>query len=415
MSARTPFIPGGSRPSSRIAQKNDQNAEPAISQQVVTGQFTPDLNSPLHRTDASSKAQSIQKLPEKPSSASKPLNLNGFMKKSGPNQAPAHSPSRQTNLTRSRRDNPTSDSHSTENTLARREPAGNSSFNLITPVPRIANHSHPQPNSPESVFNTSTLASRQMATESENFKLNVSLSKGVPPQRVPVEENPSLPGLIPRNRSKRLRPDEDQDQDQDLMYLGSATGATTTVGKRYKPQMQQLDNPSEADYMRHSFSPQPFSSPVAPSHSGSDYLTSPKGANMYHQQNGEAHPGNLLPGSQNRLPNFDGNSLDRLLGCQTNAYVEDHMERYQQMATKWQECTMEEWVKGAEEIMGKYSKVLDFVKQHMESKLKLFASFDNKVDNHKTVLEERAKVLKGARQKLVSNSQTLLGGGAISL
>jgi len=43
--------------------------------------------------------------------------------------------------------------------------------------------------------------------------------------------------------------------------------------------------------------------------------------------------------------------------------------------------------------------------------MKLFASFDKKVDMHNNVLEEREKVLVGVREKLVVESGNVLGRG----
>ncbi|KAL0578988.1 hypothetical protein V5O48_003028 [Marasmius crinis-equi] len=417
MSARTPFIPPGSRPASRVSHKNDQSANSAM--QAATGQFHPDLNNPLHRADASSKPQSIQKSSGgmaqtslAVNNASKPLNLNGFLKKPGSNHA--SSPSKQGNLARSR---PSLDSSIVENSLAGRENTRNNPLSLVAPVPRAPTRSIPLSNSPERSYKPSTTlsTSHQPASDSEAFKLNLSLSKGGPPQRIPAEENKSLAGLIPRNRSKRVRPDEDEEQDSDLLYLGTVGGGGAPAsGKRYRAETQQVDSPAEAGYMRHSFSPQPFSSPVAPS-SGSDQPASPQAPNAY---NHDAHSGVSLPDqSQIRPPVPDGGSLEKLLGYPADAYVEDHLDHYQQLASRWQECTIEEWMKGADvaEIMGKYAKVLDFVKKHMELKLKVFASFDAKVDNHKSVLRERAKLLESGRQNLVSNGHSLLGGGAVTI
>jgi hypothetical protein len=43
--------------------------------------------------------------------------------------------------------------------------------------------------------------------------------------------------------------------------------------------------------------------------------------------------------------------------------------------------------------------------------MKLFASFDKKVDMHNNVLEEREKVLVGVRERLVLESGNVLGRG----
>lgn len=43
-----------------------------------------------------------------------------------------------------------------------------------------------------------------------------------------------------------------------------------------------------------------------------------------------------------------GDALDKLLGCHADAYIEDHMEKYEQLAAKWRDCSMEEWMHGAD-------------------------------------------------------------------
>ncbi|KAF9266434.1 hypothetical protein L218DRAFT_1074888 [Marasmius fiardii PR-910] len=440
MSARTPFIPSGSRPASRLTHTNNDQSVDSVVQPARNAQFAPEVNNPLRQSDLSSKAYKGPPgaVPDpKETVVNKPLNLKGLSKKNTalvPNSSPDSTRQLQPNTSRSRRDNPTMamDNQNAENSLnLRRE----SSMNLITPVPRLANQSTPpvfaRINSPETFKTSTSFSSNQASLEPEHFKLNLSMSKGagVPPQRVPIEENLSLPGLMPsRNRSKRTRPDEEEEEDPDLVYLGStglAGGAAAQVAKRYKPHGQQLDHSTEMDYMRPSFSPQPFSSPVShPRALGSDYNASPKGpANGFYRQQtgiveGRGHSGGSSSqdyGKSHGNGSTTGgemNSLDRLLGCQTSVYLDEHMARYQELSNKWQECTMEEWVKGSEEIMAKYIKVLDFVKKHMESKLKLLASFDTQIDDHKTVLKERDRVLDGVKQKLLSNGQNMLASGS---
>ena len=47
---------------------------------------------------------------------------------------------------------------------------------------------------------------------------------------------------------------------------------------------------------------------------------------------------------------FANNSggLTRLLGCDVDAYVEDHEEKYERCVERWKGCTIEEWITGAE-------------------------------------------------------------------
>ena len=39
--------------------------------------------------------------------------------------------------------------------------------------------------------------------------------------------------------------------------------------------------------------------------------------------------------------------IDRLLGPETNAYVEANMETYEKLVKRWSDCTVEEWKAGA--------------------------------------------------------------------
>jgi hypothetical protein len=46
---------------------------------------------------------------------------------------------------------------------------------------------------------------------------------------------------------------------------------------------------------------------------------------------------------------IDGSkTLDKLLGCDTDAYIEEHMEKYERAVNRWRECSMEEWIAGAD-------------------------------------------------------------------
>ncbi|KAG6817232.1 hypothetical protein H0H87_011289 [Tephrocybe sp. NHM501043] len=103
--------------------------------------------------------------------------------------------------------------------------------------------------------------------------------------------------------------------------------------------------------------------------------------------------------------------LDKLLGYGVNVYAEEHLEQYGRAIERWKECTMEEWIAGANEQAARFSKILDFVKEHMTSKMKLFASFDDKVDRHNNVLSEREKALEAVKGRLVKESAHVLGHG----
>ncbi|GLB44797.1 hypothetical protein LshimejAT787_1801340 [Lyophyllum shimeji] len=103
--------------------------------------------------------------------------------------------------------------------------------------------------------------------------------------------------------------------------------------------------------------------------------------------------------------------LDKLLGCDVDIFVEEHADQYERAAARWKQSTMAEWVAGADEQVARYSKILDFVKDHMTAKMKLFASFEADVDGHNAVLSARARNLEAVKDRLVQESANVLGSG----
>ncbi|KAI5122277.1 hypothetical protein M0805_002357 [Coniferiporia weirii] len=106
-------------------------------------------------------------------------------------------------------------------------------------------------------------------------------------------------------------------------------------------------------------------------------------------------------------------ALYRLFGVDMEQYFSEHVEQYEIAKKRWTSCSIEEWQTGADEITGKFSKLIDFVKDHMTTKLSLFASLHGRVNDHKAVLAERDTALKNMREKLVKDSGVFLEGGGI--
>ncbi|KIP09765.1 hypothetical protein PHLGIDRAFT_126068 [Phlebiopsis gigantea 11061_1 CR5-6] len=100
-------------------------------------------------------------------------------------------------------------------------------------------------------------------------------------------------------------------------------------------------------------------------------------------------------------------ALHRLLGTSLDAYVQDHSTAYEDAKKKWTECTFEEWMAGADEIAQKFTKLIDLVKDHMTSKVQVYAALHSKLAAQRTVLVEREQSLKDARETL------LRGGGSV--
>ncbi|KAF9016629.1 hypothetical protein BDZ89DRAFT_1045681, partial [Hymenopellis radicata] len=207
----------------------------------------------------------------------------------------------------------------------------------------------------------------------------------------------------PRISSKRSRNDFEDDQDGGYPYDTAYGNA-----KRYR-----IDDDENPQYANSNFSPSRMSSPIATSHH-SNYEPSPQARGFpRHREVEESQYEQQTPSQNNSQTQQEGGALNKLLGRDADLFVEEHTENYEILIEKWKNCTMDEWVAGADVIMGKYGKILDFVKGHMTTKLKLFATFDKHVDAHNVVLDDRAKVLSGVKQRLVKESGNILGASKV--
>ncbi|KAI0799984.1 hypothetical protein C8Q74DRAFT_383428 [Fomes fomentarius] len=103
-------------------------------------------------------------------------------------------------------------------------------------------------------------------------------------------------------------------------------------------------------------------------------------------------------------------ALYTLLGQDLDICVEAHADSYEQARKKWSECSQEEWTRGADELAERFGKLLDFVKEHMTTKLSLYASLQNRISEHRSVLSEREKALNEARESLVREGGAVVGG-----
>ncbi|KAK7678016.1 hypothetical protein QCA50_018956 [Cerrena zonata] len=105
----------------------------------------------------------------------------------------------------------------------------------------------------------------------------------------------------------------------------------------------------------------------------------------------------------------EDNALRRLLGQDLDEYAEKHYERYLETKKKWAECDYEEWKAGADEIMGKFTKMIDSVKEHMITKLSLYTTLHSSITDHRTVLADRETDLKNVRESLVRDGANVVG------
>ncbi|GJE97587.1 hypothetical protein PsYK624_138080 [Phanerochaete sordida] len=110
------------------------------------------------------------------------------------------------------------------------------------------------------------------------------------------------------------------------------------------------------------------------------------------------------------VPEREDHAVRRLLGRDLDAYVSAHISTYEEAKKKWSECSQDEWVAGAQEIADRFTELIDFVKDHMTTKLKLYASLHSTLSTHRTVLSGREDTLKTARESLVRDSDKVVSG-----
>lgn len=55
-----------------------------------------------------------------------------------------------------------------------------------------------------------------------------------------------------------------------------------------------------------------------------------------------------LPQAEQAAPDERRNAFEKLLGRDTNGFVQQNMEKYDALVKKWSECSEEEWIAGAE-------------------------------------------------------------------
>ncbi|KDQ59145.1 hypothetical protein JAAARDRAFT_192687 [Jaapia argillacea MUCL 33604] len=132
---------------------------------------------------------------------------------------------------------------------------------------------------------------------------------------------------------------------------------------------------------------------------------------QYRQQQHDYEPRSTPP-LQPQLPSVgQPHALHQLFGVDLDTYMERNLQTYHEKKQKWEACSTEEWQAGADELAGKFSSLMDFVKEHMTTKMGLYVSLHSKLASHQEVLGERQGVLKDARESLVRESGNVLGGG----
>ncbi|KAI0077552.1 hypothetical protein K474DRAFT_1771646 [Panus rudis PR-1116 ss-1] len=116
------------------------------------------------------------------------------------------------------------------------------------------------------------------------------------------------------------------------------------------------------------------------------------------------------------MPMVEENALHRLLGQDLDACTEKHYAKYMAAKKRWADCDESEWKAGGDELANKFSKLIDFVKDHMTTKLTLYTSLHSAVAAHRKTLTEREQSLKEAREGLVRDGANVVGsvGGTVA-
>ncbi|KAH7904278.1 hypothetical protein BJ138DRAFT_1184144 [Hygrophoropsis aurantiaca] len=70
---------------------------------------------------------------------------------------------------------------------------------------------------------------------------------------------------------------------------------------------------------------------------------------------------------------------------------------------KWENCTHEEWMKGADEIAADIQGLFNMVKNHMASKMNLYASLSQKIATHKDAVQVKTEKLKAMKQGIAGD------------
>ncbi|KAL1668185.1 hypothetical protein GGF50DRAFT_124286 [Schizophyllum commune] len=426
MSARTPFNP--TRPAA-AGTTGDTTAN-------ANQQFQPDPSNPLH-TDPPAPVNQAPKTKNSRASlgngatAPMPLNVASLKPKKRPNtpnsgKPTAHPASRTGDQPQARpaTADPSAQQHKTltNHRLANRESAHQSNaLNLAVSSPRTAPPNTPGPilqsNANANVFKHPGLpasAAHDLFPEDAHTPSSMT-----PLQRFsgynngqPMEDDPFFTSRVEeyeRRRSRGSAMESPPMGDQSLLRHGPIRGKRNRIEaddipaqaeypanpKRYKGNQMSVDGyDMPEDYDR------PLDNLSSPRSHHSEYQESPahrsppvrhrsrsrarRSQGPYAQQQSQAAYTQQAPIPAPAQPI----GIDRLLGPDTNAYVEANMETYEKLVKRWSDCTVEEWKAGAVAI----------------AKLALFASFDQKVDQHNKVLENRSKVLASAKEKVIRDT-----------
>ncbi|KAH0585616.1 hypothetical protein H2248_008844 [Termitomyces sp. 'cryptogamus'] len=463
MSARTPFMPIV-RPPSRLAAQEDT--------QTAHSPFTVDPNSPLNastvpknQVDANSQADATKNVSL--SVEAQPLNTSSLLKGRNSNQQGHSQSSTRRPFQFAPEKAPIRPGTADPRSKLDQKPNRSNSLNILAPIPRQA----PRPSSPSlstnsvsGIFTSNVplpmfrLPNLPLSTPNDNQSKNdthISNSAlGFPssnPHALPDMQKSQLPSPPNSLRSRGARnivttdleippppppftlnfSNSNQTGPQRVLLNPDGTRGTLADYTPIPDDMQLTLNRTNSLRLKRSYPDRELDSEhqneandfkrykkeddghyqrakSVASHPSSPGTVSVHSLNQIHTPDHSHRHMSPMDGHVNYFTN-NSSGLTRLLGCEVDAYVDHHVEQYEQIVERWKGCTMEEWIAGAEEQAARYTKILDFVKNHMSSKMRLFASFDVKIDGHQNILADREKALEGVKTRLVQQSAHALG------
>ncbi|KAH7907696.1 hypothetical protein BJ138DRAFT_1182255 [Hygrophoropsis aurantiaca] len=80
---------------------------------------------------------------------------------------------------------------------------------------------------------------------------------------------------------------------------------------------------------------------------------------------------------------------------------------------RWENCTHEEWMKGADEIAADIQGLFKMVKDHMASKMSLYASLSQKIATHKDAVQAKTEKLKEMKQSIAGDLMSMTANRAL--
>ncbi|KAL1739762.1 hypothetical protein HDZ31DRAFT_68609 [Schizophyllum fasciatum] len=441
MSARTPFNP--TRPAA-VEPTDDANA---------SSQFPPDPSNPLH-SDSVAPTTQHQKTKNSRSSlggaasAPLPLNVQSLTKPkkrpntpSSVNKQSLHSASRTIDQSPARpasADTALQHKNVHDHRLAR-IPQHTNTLNNAAPSPRAAPPNTPgaglQSNANMNIFKHPGLpasAAHDLAPEDAHIptpashlqrftELTGALDLGEDPFFTSRREEYERrhPGVLPHSIAK-----------EDVGFQQVSSLRSSVRNKRGRMDAEEMNNQeypvNSKRYKGHSMNADGYDAPEEYDRAR-DGLSSPRSHHSEYQDSPARQPSvHHTPSAPHRSRSQARRSqqaqqpyvapqpapvepigLDRILGRETNAYVEANFTTYERLVKRWSDCTVDEWKAGADELTKKYGLILELAQKHMTAKLNLFASFDEKVDQHNKTLDNRSKVLASAKEKVIRDSTSL--------